>query len=368
MRHFSTLLILITFFIGCQDDKSSHKALTKPSLNSTTIIKGTDQELLFPQNHNKDTTLFIDNQQFILSLSAELDSTQKYSYTSYYVDEDSLPSKELFQGFDARYKFSLKDKDNKIVFTTTLNKGNFKAITDNSILAESDAILPRFIGFLPKFNAFIFTVEFWVPDSDVGEQSFFMMNRKGEIIEKSFNNYYGGGDSDGAIEISSKQDFILTCNKVIHSNGKVIRFDNKRIWQIGSKLINDNCILDIKEYNDSIKKANAVLMTPFGEILKKFVYRGYYNELGNVVPKYYDNKTNNYYLLDEELASLWVINKQNPTSIYSVSFDEMEEAEGTMKKDEIKFMIDTESSKNTFYANIKTQKIRHSKTKKQLQE
>ncbi len=143
----------------------------------------------------------------------------------------------------------------------------------------------------------------------------------------------------------------------MHENNK-FNITNKDRWQVGTKLINDNCILVIHDY-DTTKKTNAMLMDNFGNMLKIFRYQGYYELLGYTIPMHFDSSTNNYFLLDEELKNIRVINKFNPTSTHTIGFNEMLPYDNAKRENEIEFDLNTEMTKNTFCFDRVTKKFKH---------
>ena len=134
--------------------------------------------------------------KFTLSYSAKIEPSKLFYHTDIYADKGKN-HKDVYKGFNATYTISLTDNLGKSIFSKTLTKDNFKEIFDGSILTRTDSRLPNFIGYLNNFNSFLFTIDFWVPDSDVGGQCFFMINKIGDLTENSLNNYYVGADCDG---------------------------------------------------------------------------------------------------------------------------------------------------------------------------
>jgi hypothetical protein len=188
-----------------------------------------------------------------------------------------------------------------------------------------------------------------------------MIDKKGNLIENSLNNYFGGADCDGEIEIPINENFILTCRKILNTNGKKIEISDNRFWQIGTKLINDNTILVIQDHNDTTNTQNAKLIDNFGKTLKAFTYKGYYEVLGYTVPMYLDTLNGNYILLDEEQKNIRVINKNQPLSTYTVAFDKMKPFNNDKLESELVFDLYTEISNNTFAFDPLTNSFRRRK-------
>ena len=291
-------MALGSILTSCNNRTSPKNDNTNKTVNTDTIINEyevTDHKTVVEK---KDTLVTINNEKFTLSYSAKIEPKKLFYHTEIYTDKGKN-YKDVYKGLNATYTITLNDNLGKSVFAKTLTKDNFKEIFDGDILTRTDSGLPKFIAYLNTFDSFLFTIDFWVPDSDVGGQCFFMISKNGELIENVLNNYYGGGDCDGKIEIPTHENFILTCRKILNRNKNNIKITDDRFWQIGTRLINDKTILVIQEHNDTTNTQNARLIDNFGKTLKTFTYKGYYNVLGYSVPIYLDTLNHNYILLDE---------------------------------------------------------------------
>jgi hypothetical protein len=360
MKRLIYILTLGSILTSCNNETTTKNDNTNQTVSSDTITneyEATDHKTVLEK---KDTILVIDNEKFTLSYSAKIEPSKLFYHTDIYADKGKN-YKDVYKGYNATYTISLTDNLGKPIFSKTLTKDNFREIFDGSILTRTDSRLPFFIGYISNFNSFLFTIDFWVPDSDVGGQCFFMINKEGKLTENSLNNYYGGADCDGEIEIPTNESFILTCRKVLNANGKNIEISDKRFWQIGTKLINDNIILVIQDHNDTTNIQNAKLIDNFGKTLKAFTYKGYYEVLGYTVPMYFDTLNSNFILLDEEQKNIRVINKNQPLSTYTIAFDKMKSFNNDKRESELVFDLNTEFSNNTFAFDTLTNSFRHRK-------
>jgi hypothetical protein len=360
MKRLIYILTLGSILTSCNNGTTSKNETANQTVIADTITNeydATDHKTIIEK---KDTVLIIDNEKFTLSYSSKIETSKLFYHTDIYTDKGKNV-KDVYKGYNATCAISLTDNLGKSIFSKTLTKDNFREIFDGSILTRTDSRLPYFIGYLNNFNSFLFTIDFWVPDSDVGGQCFFMINKKGELTENSLNNYYGGADCDGEIEIPTTENFILTCRKILNTNGKNIEISDKRFWQVGTKLVNDNTILVIQEHNDTTNIQNAKLIDNFGKTLKAFKYNGYYEVLGYTVPMYFDSLNSNYILLDEEKKNIRVIKKNEPLSTYTIAFDKMKLFGNDKLESEIIFDPNTEFSNNTFTFDASTNSFRHRK-------
>ncbi len=348
------------FFIVCCESKKGKEPLTT-IINDTIISEqnGPCLECFNLSLDSQDTTLIINHESYVLSYTSVMDTTVTLTQIDVH-SNDGKNYKNIYKGYNAFYTVSLKDKNGQVVFKKEFSKKAFQEEGDyeKSVVVESGAYLPLFIGYLPHFDSFLFTLMFAVPDSDIGIEYFFMINRKGELTKNFVNNWYGGGGCDGEIELPASKDFILTCVNIINPN-VTINLDKENVGIIGTKLINDSTILVIKPFNDSTKVPNAVIMNNFGKVFKEFSYKGYYEVLGNVVPMRYDSLSENYYLLDDVLKNLRIINRHRPLDSESFDLELMDPYNGNARAHEIRVALNTETSENNFYIDTLTQQIRY---------
>lgn len=354
------IVFLIFLIVGCGESKKGREPVT--TVVNDIIVSEYESclECVELSEESSDTTLIIENEPYVLTYSSVIDTTLTLSQIDIY-STNGKNYKTIYKGYNAFYSVSLKDKNGHVVFVKDFSKKTFSKGRDyeNSIVVESGAYLPFFIGYLPDFDSFLFTLTFGVPESDVGLEYFFMINRKGDVTKNFINNWYGGGGCDGSIELPASMDFVLTCVNIVNPGGVTINFDKEDVGLVGTKLINDSIILVIKPFDDSTKVPNAVLMNNFGKVFKKFTYKGYYDVLGNVVPMRYDSLSENYYLFNETLKNIRTINRKRPLDSETLDLDLMESYNGNTRENEIKIILNTETSENNFYIDSITQQIRY---------
>jgi hypothetical protein len=334
MKHIIFLILILV--LGCKSEK-------KESAQKISIKKDTTVNINISEFNNliekSDTSIFISGNKFNLSYSAKLDTSKKMTHEDIFTHEGKA-IKEITKGFNCTYTFTLKDKLGNIIFNQSLEKKDFNEEVDPSILTESDASLPMFLGYLEPFEAFVFQIFFGIPDSDIGGDCLIMLNKKGELIEKSLNNYISG--TEGEIEISNEKRTILTCRKILNSNGKNLSIADNNKWQIKTKLLNDNSILVIQEFDKKNKILNAKIIDNFGNLIYSFNYNGYYETLGYNCPSYYNQELKRYFLLDEKLKKITIINLENPASSFVVDFKNIQTFKKDIKPNEKVFEIETE--------------------------
>lgn len=283
---------------------------------------------------NADTTILVDGKTHLLTYSM-----------------DSL-----------KLTISLADSAGKVVFNSKLTKDVFSNTIDQSVLKWGFTLYPVFHGYLHNFNSFLFTVDFWIPDTDIGEQCFLMLNRNGELIESHLNKYYGGGGCDGEIQIPGSHSFVLTCSKIIYPNGQHVKLSEHTKPLVGIRLINDSMILLIHQYDQYSNPLNARIVNGQGRVISSFTYNGYYQVLEYTIPIHFDTSSFNYILLDETQQNIRVINKLDPAHNYAVPFESMMPVDNNFPNEHV-FNLNTEASSHTFSFDQKSKRFKHQKNK-----
>ncbi len=348
MYRFLIILFLTVTLIGCKENATQEieNAISESNVTDT-IVNEYDFPDVYLTFKEKDTLLFIDNEAFHLKFTVEIDTLKHLLKTESYLYEGKN-YKQKYKGYNATLTIMLIDKSDDTIFNTILTKNDFEDILDGEALTRSEIYLPVLLDYLETFESFAFSLNFMIPDSDVGAKCLLLINRKGELIENTLNNLFGVGDCSSVIEIPSHQKFILTCQKIINADGTHVELSDKNAWQVGTKLINDNTILAVQEFNDSTQMPNAKLIDNYGNTLKQFIYKGYYNTLDFVVPIHFDPHSQNYFLLDEKMKQAVVINKNQPLSLYAVDFAKMNPFNDDKNAGELVFEMELEYTHYTF--------------------
>lgn len=359
----SLMILLLVWNCSSASQKKSgeNKDLSnKIRHNDTISIRERYLEYVSPLSY-KDTLVVIDGIPLLLSCYSETDTVHLYTDTLVYEEKGKI-HQEIYTGYNTSYKITLKEKDNTL-FTLTFNKEHFRNILNPYTLCKGEAYLPELKFYASAFTSFVFTVDFWIPESDVGEHGMLMVDKTGRLYNITHEYYYGGGDCDGEIEMPEDEKFIVSCTQIFHPNGQKIDITQPHLAQVGVKLINDKIILVIQEFTDTLNQPNARLIDTQGKTLKTFVFKGYYNVLGYTVPWHYDSHFEQYILLDEEQEHIRIINKKSPLSTYTVSFAEMKPYRDDTREHEIIFNINTEFSENFFALDTVEQIYRHKQKK-----
>jgi hypothetical protein len=356
------LLVLLLALYSCTPQQSTNTPDSPEKSGNSLLINDTvyqtykafETELNW-KKLSKDTLIEINDKKFTLSWSAIADSLKPLSY-SYTYTKEGKPHKDIYLGYDIRYEINLRNENQQSVFSKIFTKPFFYQTLDTGLVIVSQPHLPKFLGFQKKFNAFLFTVNFWLPNSDIGEECFFMTDFKGKITENFVSHVFGGGGCDGEITIPASQDFILTCQKILYPNGKFIALEDENFRQICVNLINDTTILVIREYDAEKNPENAVLINNLGMPIKTFRYQGYVTMLEYSVPLHFDKLTHRFYLLDKD--AMRIIDKLKPADTYAVEFEKLEKVIGNPKETEVAFELSSVMFSGIFYVDKNTFAIR----------
>lgn len=306
-----------------------------------------------------DTSFLIYGTKHHLRIEAQTHKKLMVNYSLVYKEGDSIV-KEIYKGYDCTYSFSLSDASDKLIYKKVFHKSDFKELISFDALVQTNAILPKFMGYNSKFQALLFSVSFWIPNSGVGNDCFLMLDTKGEVIEKSQSNYYGGCGCSDVPTTSEDSSLILTCSKLISSSPvKSILLDNKAHEIVAVKFISNEHILVIYEHDTTDFKPNAFIIDREGRQLCQFEYRGYYCTLNNWVPMTFLIRNQTYYLLDNvnEKYSLLYFSKTNPTKIASIPIDQFRSHVDTGQKAYLPFELSTIVVRYKFYMDTITNTI-----------
>ena len=307
-------------------------------------------------NLAKDTNFLIDGIQHHLNIEVKTHNDFIVSYNQIFTEGDSI-IKEIYKGFDCSYIFTLYDDSNHLIFKKVFHKSDFVDIISLDALAQTNAILPNFKGYYNKFDALIFDINFWIPNSDVGVDCFVMINSKGDILEKSMSNYHGGCGCSDEPTLSEDSSSFLTCYKYIKASPfKSISLEKPNQNIVSARFLSNKYTLIIYEYDSLKLKENATIIDTEGNLIHSFEYHGYYCTLDHWVPMTNLSQNQTFYLLDhiDEEYRLLVLPKTNPTKTNTIPIDQLQKDTSQINKvffelstivKSYKFNLDTTTNK-----------------------
>ena len=311
-----------------------------------------------------DTLIVLNSQPYHLLLQAETDSTRRLSATY----EATPGHRERVRGYEGRYTVTLRDSHGGQVFRRQLRKAAFFNKAGADIVTESEAYLPELLGYSRPLAALAFTVDFMVPDSDVGAQVVVLLNLAGNVLHISDGRGPGGGpECDPALSASG--GFLLTGSEVLRPGQSPLRLEKSNSDLVGASFLTNTTLLVIYAPGKShlIRYPNGMESygrTPSaeqrrapnafvrhirtGRVLSRFRYHGFYEEMGFTIPAFRLRATATHYLLDEKrgLYLLPLGGKASPTEL---PFTVIPRFMPPQKSAEVRFELQGSSRAFAFY-------------------
>ena len=312
----------------------------------------------------RDTTIVLNGQTYHLRLAAETDSTQRLR-TRY----EPVPGHfEEARGYQGRFTFTLRDQHGQQVFRRQLRKNDFFSVAGEDIVTESEAFLPELMAYSAPFGALALTLDFMVPDSDVGSQVVVLLDLSGRVVRLSEGCIPGNGpDCEPALSADGRS--LLTGSELLRPRQPALRLARPTADMVGAFLLCDTTLLVVytpgkahlirtlgepETYGrtptpQQLRAPNAyVRHTRNGRVLRRFRYSGYYEELGFSIPRHYLPATATHYLLDEK-RGLRLVPLAPPAMPTELRFDAMARYTPPRKPAEVRFELQGSGTGFAFY-------------------
>ena len=315
-----------------------------------------------------DTAVVFNGQPYRLRLEAETDSTQRLKttyqpYPGHY---------EQARGYQGRFTFTLHAADGQQVFRRQLRKTDFYKAAGQDIVTESEAYRPELLAYSAAFGALVFTLDFMVPDSDVGSQAVLLLDLAGRVVRISDGRAPGSGaDCDPALTPNGRA--LLTGSELLRPGQPALRLHRADSDLAGAFLLTDTTLLVVYAPGKSHlihapgepdtygrtptpqqqRAANAqVRHIGTGRVLSRFRYAGYYEELGYTIPRGYAAGV--HYLLDEE-RGLRLVPAAAPARTSEVRFAAMPRFVPPQRRREVRLELQSASRGFAFYIDTTSQ-------------
>ena len=318
-----------------------------------------------------DTAVVFNGQPYRLRIEAETDSTDRLK-TTY----EAYPGHhEVARGYQGHFTFTLHDHDGQALFRRRLRKSDFYKTAGQDIVTESEAYRPELLAYSRAFGAMIFTLDFMVPDSDVGAQVILMLDLAGRVVRISDGRDPGGGpDCDPALTPDGRA--LLTGSELLRPGQPPLRLHRPDADLVGAFLLTDTTVLAVyapgrthlihapgapETYGrtPSVQQKAApnalVRHIRTGKVLIRFRYGGYYEELGFTIPRAYAGGT--HYLLDEQ-RGLRLLPAAAPARTSEVRFAAMPRFVPPQRRQEVRFELQSASNGFAFYVDTTSQQPR----------
>ena len=309
-----------------------------------------------------DTGVVLNGQPYRLHLEAETDSTQRLKttyqpYPGHY---------EQVRGYQGRFTFALHDHEGQQVFRRQLRKADFYKAAGQDIVTESEAYRPELLAYSPAFGSLVFTLDFMVPDSDVGAQVVLLLDLTGRVVRISDGRAPGNGpDCDPALTADGRA--LLTGSELLRSNQPPLRLHRADADLVGAFLLTDSTVLVVYAPGKSHlihtpgepdtygrtptlqqqQQANAQVRHIYtGRVLSRFRYAGFYEELGYTIPR--AHAAGIHYLLDEQ-RGLRLVPAAVPAHTSEVRFAAMPRFVPPQHRSEVRFELQSSGNAFAFY-------------------
>ena len=315
-----------------------------------------------------DTAVVLNGQRYRLHLEAETDSTQRLK-TTYQPYPGHF---EVARGYQGRFTFVLHDAAGQQVFRRQLRKADFYKAAGQDIVTESEAYRPELLAYSPAFGALVFTLDFMVPDSDVGAQAVLMLDLTGRVVRISDGRAPGSGaDCDPALTPNGRA--LLTGSELLRPGQPALRLHRADADLAGAFLLTDSTVLIVYALGKSHlihapgepdtygrtptrqqqQAANVqVRHIHTGRVLSRFRYTGFYEELGYTIPRAY--AAGIHYLLDEQ-RGLRLVPAAAPARTSEVRFTAMPRFVPPQRRTEVRFELQSSSRAFAFYVDTTSQ-------------
>ena len=311
-----------------------------------------------------DTLLVLNGQPHHLLIEAETDSTQRLSAAF-----EATPGHfERVHGYEGRYTLTLRDGQGGQVFRRQLRKAAFFKRAGADIVTESEAYLPELLGYSRPLGALAFTVDFMVPDSDVGAQVVLLLDLAGNVLRLSDGRGPGSGpECDPALSASGGA--LLTATEVLRPGLPPLRLDKPTADLVGASFLTDTTVLVVYapgkshliRYPDGmeaygrtpsaeqLRAPNAfVRHVRSGRVLGRFRYHGFYEEMGFTIPSTQLRATGTHYLLDDK-RGLYLLPLSAPAALTELRFAAMTRFVPPKRLSEVRFELQSSESSFAFY-------------------
>ncbi|WP_460557188.1 hypothetical protein, partial [Hymenobacter daeguensis] len=263
-----------------------------------------------------DTLVLLNGQPHHLLLEAETDSTHRLTATY----EETPGHLEKVRGFEGHYTLTLRDQSGQQLFRRQLRKAAFFKKAGPDIVTESEAYQPQYLGYSRALGALVFTLDFMVPDSDVGAQVVLLLDLAGNVLRLSEGRGPGGGP-ECEPALSPDGSALLTASELLRPGRPPMRFERLDAELVGASFLTDSTVLvvyapgkaHLVRFADGmegyartptaqqLQAPNAfVRHIRNGKVLRRFRYHGFYEEMGYTIPGFQLRATATRYLLDEK--------------------------------------------------------------------
>jgi hypothetical protein len=350
---------LVALLAGCQPAEQSKEAgvarypaaaptstspPAAPTTKSDTSAAWPGAALLYaPLRSSADTLLRIGGRRLYLQLQARLDTTQRLVART---EQDTTTA-----GYQGYFTFVLRDSLHQLVVKRVLTKQLFYKAVGQELAISSGACLPVLLGYSAPMKALVFTLNFAAPESDWMCNAVLLLDLQGRI--RHLSQGYGVGGP--AVEVGLARDgrTVLTGTEFLRANSPALPLQRPQTELRGALLLNDSLALTVYDFGRNEPALSAsqrvsptlspklqpnafVVNTHSGQLLTRFRYQGFFEELGVTIPWHRLPATHTGYFLDDK-KGLYLLSEAQPTHVRLLPFASLVKFKPPQRTGEVMF-------------------------------
>ena len=278
-----------------------------------------------PLRSAADTLLRIGGRPLYLQLQARLDTTQQLLATT---GRDTAAA-----GYQGYFTFVVRDSLHQLVAKRVLTKQVFYKAVGQELAISSGVSLPVLLGYSAPMKALVFTLNFAAPETDWICNAVLLLDLQGQV--RRLNQGYSVGGPEVSVELAHDGRTVLTGTDILRANGPALPLHRPQAELRGALLLNDSLALTVYEFGSNQPERTAkdlvsqkvstassqnfqpnafVFNTHSGQLLTRFHYEGFFEELGVTIPWHRLPATHTGYFLDDK-KGLYLLSEASPTHV-----------------------------------------------------
>jgi hypothetical protein len=229
-----------------------------------------------------DTVLRLSGHSYHLSLHIRLDTLRSLTHIT---PPDSAKhfAGDTSRGFQGYYTVEMRDSLGHRVGSHAFTKVDFYPTVDPELAISSGVALPQLLSYSAPMKALVYTINFTAPETDWSCDAVLLLDLQGRV--RSLSEGYGVGGPAVEVGLAHNGRIVLTGTEILRASGPPLPLQRPRAELRGAMLLNDSMALTVYELNSQKPQPNAfVLNTRTGQIINRFRYDGFFEELGFTIP------------------------------------------------------------------------------------
>ena len=313
-----------------------------------------------------DTVLRRPGQTYRVSWRVRLDTLRPLTHITPADPATYFPG-DTSRGFQGYYQVEVRDSLGHRLGQHTFTKADFYPAVGPELAVSSEVVLPRLLGYSAPLGGLVFGVPFGAPGTDWYGEAVLILAPGGQL------RYLGPGvESDGAalsVTLAADGRTLLTIKEIRRAGRPPLPLKRAGAELRGAFLLNDSLAVTIYEPGKTqISRTAAgsltrefiatpwqkrlvntfVLNTHTGQVVNRFRYDGFFEELGFIVPWEYRRETQTGYFLDSE-KGIYALSGRHPTRVDFLPFKSLAFFKAPKQPNEVSFKLDGPDKHYQFY-------------------